>query len=755
MTGRAKRSAVRAVDAALVRRGYTGTDLQLARGSVRDWARARARSGGLRGSVAGLGIVVPRPGRAELVPVEVPLAGPGEVTVELLVSAVSPGTERAQWLRLPNAQPALPFRPGYSGAGLVLAVGDDVTGLCVGDLVAVPRTPHASVATLPAAWAVCVPEGVQPEAAALVYLAIISGYGVRRAALVPGDPVCVLGTGPIGVLAMRLAQQAGAGPLTAVGRSRRNERSAALVGAAFRLVGGGLADVGAAVVIEATGDPAAIGDAVAAARDGGTVVLLGSPRGISGAVPLAELQARRLRLVGAHVSALATEAKRSSTDPFRELALAFLDGVAAGTLPVADVLGEMVDPREVGLLYRRLADRTLAAAHLDWRRLPPDHRSRRRGPLRLPALPVISGSVAAVARPPIAVMARPLRFAVVGCGDIGAANARAVARATNSELVLVHDAVPALAEAAAVNGGNVVATLEQALDPERVDAVLLSVPHDLHTPLVMRAAQAGLHIAVEKPLAADLASARAAVAAASRAGVTLSVFFPYRYEAAPSAARRLADAGALGTFRGAVVVFHADKPASYWQGGFSGRATSGWRSNRERAGGGVMIMNLTHHVDLLRFIIGSEAVEVSAFALADPGREVEDEIAVTVRFQGGAVATLLGSASTRGAPSSRFEIWGELGTVQLEPEPRLYTDRALPGLITGRWNALPAGPIDERTVFVERFAAAVLEKQAPDVTAADGLAVQYLVDAVYRSVMSGHAERVESDKPIESRGAEG
>lgn len=744
MTSRAKQLAGRAIDVALERQGYAGPDLELARGSVKDWVRTRRQTHGRRGSVVGAGVVVAKVGRAELVPVEVPLAGPGEVTVELLVSGISPGTERAQWLRLPNAQPELPYRPGYSGAGRVLALGDDVAHLHVGDLVAVPRTPHASVATVPASWAVRVPEGVPLEQAALVYLAIISGYGVRRADLRLGDSVCVLGSGPIGALALRLAGLAGAGRLLAVARSDRHAPTAELAGAAFRRVGDGLRDVAADVVIDATGDAEAIGKAFDAARDGGTVVLLGSPRGTCPSVPLGELQRRRLRLIGAHVSALAREAKRMDRDPFRDIAETFLAGVAAGRVAAADVAGTAVDPREIGLVYRRLAAGELSAAHLDWRRLPEAQRALHRGPLRLPVLPTVRNRVPMSSTRAVATATRPLRFAVVGCGDIGNRNARAVARASNAELVLVQDAVPSLAEAAAhAHGGTVVSDLAQALDPRRVDAVLLSVPHDLHAPLVEQAAQAGLHVVVEKPLAVDLASARASVAAAARAGVVLSVCFPYRYEAAPAAARALAEAGALGAFRGAAVLFHADKPPSYWRGGFSGRATSDWRTSRARSGGGVMIMNLTHHIDLLRHVTGCEAVEVMAQARREPAQEVEDAIAVTVRFEGGAIGTLSGSASTRGAPPSRVELWGDLGTLQLEPEPRVYSDVALPGLVTGRWNTLPTDPVDERTVYLERFVQAVLEQRPPDVTGEDGLAVQALVEAVYRSADSGRPELVE------------
>jgi predicted dehydrogenase len=286
-------------------------------------------------------------------------------------------------------------------------------------------------------------------------------------------------------------------------------------------------------------------------------------------------------------------------------------------------------------------------------------------------------------------------------------------------------------------------TLSDALDRERVDAVVLSVPHDLHLPMIEAAAAAGLHIVVEKPLARDLPSARAALQAAEKFNVRLSTCFPYRYVAAPAAALRLVQAGALGSFSGAAVVFHADKPQSYWHGGFSGRTSSDWRATLERSGGGVMIMNLTHYVDLVRHLTGCEAAEVHAVATIRAGQEVEDQIAVSVQFDGGAVGTFIGSASTRGEPSCRFEIWGEHGTLQFEPEGRIYTERAVSGLLTGRWNMLPTNEVEVRTAFFEQFADAVLEGREPDVTPADGLAVQAFVDAVYRSVRSGRSEPVE------------
>ena len=734
------------LDAALSALGHHDQEKVLARREVVDWARARVRAGRNRsGVMAGLGVVVTARGRAELLPIERALAGPDELTVELLASAISPGTERAQWLRLPNAQPDFPYLPGYSGAGRVLAAGPGMAGPVEGQLVAVARVPHASVSTVPAAWATPVPDGVDVAEAALVYLAIISGYGVRRAALQPGDHLCVVGAGPIGALAQRLAALREPGRVTVIAAGNRRETAALAAGAdAFMTAAESPDHVGADAVIEATGDPRALATAVAAARSGGTVVLLGSPRGLTPGEVLTAAQAKALRLVGAHVSALAAEARRDGSDPFQELARTFLAALASGALAARDLVGDALDPREAQLVYRRLARGEIDGGHFDWRLLPSAERVRRRSlaaPPRVRPRAAAELQAPAVERPPA--KAR-LRFALVGCGDVGLHNARAISGARGAELVACHDPVASLAAAACERfGGSAAAGLDEALDPGRVDAVFLSVPHDLHTPLVEQAAAAGLHVVVEKPLANDLADAQRAVEAAESAGVTLSVCFPYRYEPAMRCARQLVAAGALGEPRGVTVAFHADKPESYWVGGFSGRAHSGWRSSAARAGGGVLIMNLTHYVDFIRYVSGLEAVRVAALSRAPAGAEVEDGIAIAAEFDGGALASISGSGSTRGVPHSRFELWGELGTLRLEPDPAIYSETAAGGLPPGRWCALPEhAEIDPRTVFVEQFAAAVLEGRPADVSAADGLAVQAFVDAAYRSAEQGFPAEV-------------
>jgi predicted dehydrogenase/threonine dehydrogenase-like Zn-dependent dehydrogenase len=725
------------------------------------WLKARGQAARrARGLVRGHAVVWTDSGRCELVPIDEPAAGRGEVTVRLETSVVSPGTERAQYLRLPNARVRYPHRPGYSAAGTVVLAGRG-SGYRRGDRVAL-AVPHASVTTAPASGVFGVPDGVPVEEAALIQLGIISGQGVRRAAIRPGEPVCVVGAGLVGLLAQRLALAAGASAATVVAASRSKEAAARAGGAGQFLVAGEDADeiaaLAAPVVIEATGDPDVLALAVAAAGPEGRVVLLGSPRGTTRELPVGEIRRKRLRLVGAHISTLRRGGDASA---YRREGEEFLRALAEGRVRAADLVETTVDPREADRFYRELArSRGLVAARFDWSRLPAADRAAPTSYVRPPALgargvefgrrpaaPAARERLAPLlAEDPFAGASGRLRIGLLGCGDIAWQNAAGVDAAPNTELVACFDPVAALAgELARRFGAEAVPSAEALLRRADVDAVFLAVPHHLHAPLALQAAAAGKHVIVEKPPANSLAAAVEMVRGAERAGVVLTVCFPQRYQPAAVAARRLIEAGAIGEPTGTFTSFLADRPASYWLGGFSGRAQSGWRASREQAGGGVLIMNLSHHVDLVRHLVGVEVESVGAQTGSLESRgEVEDTISLSIRYANGAVGTLFGSTAVRGTAegrtSSELRVWGTDGHVSVEGEPELYTLRAIDGIRTGRWTSLAPLPSTQiRAVFVSRFATALDRGVEPDVTAADALAAQAFIEAAYRSAELGRA----------------
>src|SRR5690606_33020998 len=131
-------------------------------------------------------------------------------------SVISPGTERAIYLKLDNINEPYPHAPGYSQVGRVIKAGYG-SPVQVGQVVSTGIS-HASLGLWPAERALLVPEAVLPEYAALTQLAFIAMQGIRKAGIKPGERVGVLGAGIIGQLAAQLAQLCG-GDVTVIARS--------------------------------------------------------------------------------------------------------------------------------------------------------------------------------------------------------------------------------------------------------------------------------------------------------------------------------------------------------------------------------------------------------------------------------------------------------------------------------------------------------------------------------------------------------
>jgi threonine dehydrogenase-like Zn-dependent dehydrogenase len=285
-----------------------------------------------------------------LEPFELLRPGAGEILVQVELSAVSPGTERAQYNRLPGVTIDPPFTPGYSGVGRVVEAGKGCA-FVPGDRVAGPFH-HQSLETVAEAKCFLVPSGVAPERAALVGLGIIALHGVRRARIAWGERVLVLGRGILGRLAAALADLNGAGAVALAGRTDP------------------VADGAFDVVLDVTGNPEALGRAARAAAPGGRLVLLGSPRG--GAPPFETETPGPLRILGVHATQAGRSLQGVQTDDAASEGSLFLEWLALGRLVIDGLEPETIDPQECWSFYRRLgAGRpAVGVALFDWTRLP-------------------------------------------------------------------------------------------------------------------------------------------------------------------------------------------------------------------------------------------------------------------------------------------------------------------------------------------------------------------------------------------------
>jgi 2-desacetyl-2-hydroxyethyl bacteriochlorophyllide A dehydrogenase len=325
-------------------------------------------------------VVITEPYKVEVREVELPAPTANQILVAAEASAVSPGTELAvwtgthQWLKDPNLPDwKFPFRPGYSAAGKVVAVGSDVKAWKTGDRVSFPGN-HASAELLTIGhergrlWKL--PANLDAEKAAW---ACIARYGMGasiRAGLTLGRSAAVLGLGAIGQFALRCLMAAGAWPVVGID-SVVMRRNAALAAGADGVIDPSAGDLreqlvrflgtkGAEIVADATGVPDAVPTAMSLACDGGQVVVVGSPRGRAKEVNFYDdLHRRYIEVTGAHGNMLfeAAHTRLAGAWDITKAQNWLLAAMASGRLSLAGLVTHRIAPTELGTAYEGLLNR--------------------------------------------------------------------------------------------------------------------------------------------------------------------------------------------------------------------------------------------------------------------------------------------------------------------------------------------------------------------------------------------------------------
>lgn len=337
-------------------------------------------------------VVVVEPYRVEVREVELSPPGPNQILVATEASAVSAGTELAvytgthQWLKDPNLPDwKFPFRPGYSAAGSVMAIGSAVTGWRAGDRVAYPGN-HASAELLTLGhergrlWKV--PRDLDFEKAAWGCIARYGMGGAIRAGVTLGRSAAVLGLGIIGQFALRCLLAAGAHPVIGVDSVGMRRQSAKQAGADHVIdpsAGDGrdqlrryLGSDGAEVVVDATGIPDAVPVAMSLACDGGQVVVVGSPRGKAKDVNFYDdLHRRYLEVTGAHGNMLFEPAhtRLAGAWDIDKAQNWLLASMTSGRLNLNGLVTHHIAPTELGSAYEGLLKKKeeYLGVLVDWR----------------------------------------------------------------------------------------------------------------------------------------------------------------------------------------------------------------------------------------------------------------------------------------------------------------------------------------------------------------------------------------------------
>ncbi len=261
-------------------------------------------------------------------------------------------------------------------------------------------------------------------------------------------------------------------------------------------------------------------------------------------------------------------------------------------------------------------------------------------------------------------MAEPMKVGLIGTGGIS--NRHMIPyldRPDRVRLTAVCDVVESLAQEYAKKAGVEAIYLDfnEMLRDADIDAVDICTGHSSHAPLAIAAAKAGKHVIVEKAMAHTLQGCKDMIEAADKAGVTLMVAQHLRYSPEARAVKRFIDEGNLGEIRAA---------RTHTLGGGGGdRRPNDWMKDG-KAGGGVMLVQSVHHLDLLRFYVGNVKRVMGISRSIQPNflNDADDLVAATLEFENGAVGDLLASWSTPVSPEGMsYMIFGSEGTVHSTP----------------------------------------------------------------------------------------
>jgi UDP-N-acetyl-2-amino-2-deoxyglucuronate dehydrogenase len=319
-------------------------------------------------------------------------------------------------------------------------------------------------------------------------------------------------------------------------------------------------------------------------------------------------------------------------------------------------------------------------------------------------------------------------FGIVGVGMIADYHARAIAQVTGARLVGVASRNIENARAFAERHQAPVVTsgIEALAARPDIDVICVTTPSGAHLEPALAAIRAGKHVVVEKPIEITTERADQILDAADRAGVKVLPIFQSRYGEGSRTIKAALDAGRFGRIVLATAHVRWQRSAEYY---------TGWKGTLQLDGGGALINQGIHAIDLLQWFAGLPA-EVSCFKTrrVHTGIEGEDTLAAALRFPSGALGTIEASTACWPGWDRRLEICGEFGSVRLENDH------------IAKWDFRDTRPGDDVIRAGEKAAAFGSGATKPDAMNFEGhrRQLQDLVDALRQNrpvAIDGHEAR--------------
>ena len=354
-----------------------------------------------------------------------------------------------------------------------------------------------------------------------------------------------------------------------------------------------------------------------------------------------------------------------------------------------------------------------------------------------------------------------LRFGILGCGVIGPHHAKAIAGLQSAELVAVADVVPELAEKLADERGcSYFASLEEMLSGVDLDAVCVCTPSGMHAEGAITALEAGKDVIIEKPVDVTLKAADRLIEVQRATGRRVAVVSQHRFDAGTQAVREALVRGEFGRLTSGSADVRWWRSQSYYDSG-------GWRGTWELDGGGVLINQAIHSIDLLQWLMG-QVGEVTAHTglLAHERIEVEDTAIAILKFANGTLGTIVATTAAYPGLTTRIAVHGDRGSAIIDDDELTYFYAAGEGQQGedygagenqaerlkeqyGEGEAGPGAGADPGSLSmahrdqIEDFVEAVREGREPLVNLQEGRKALAIIRGIYKSARTGRPVRLE------------
>jgi UDP-N-acetyl-2-amino-2-deoxyglucuronate dehydrogenase len=317
------------------------------------------------------------------------------------------------------------------------------------------------------------------------------------------------------------------------------------------------------------------------------------------------------------------------------------------------------------------------------------------------------------------------RFAILGCGIISKIHVEGIIKTEEAEFVAVSDVVEAnMKEYAQTYGVATYTDYEEMLKRDDIDVVCICTPSGMHPEQTIRVAKAGKHIICEKPIAIQMEDAHRMVKACEDHGVLMAAVFPWRMSPVMQYVKRFIADGLLGKLSLCSAHIKPYRNQKYYD-------SAGWRGTWAVDGGGVLMNQGIHTVDLLQWIAGPVA---SLYGKAEPvlrNIEVEDTAVSVLRFTSGALGMIEASTTAYNAPDS-LVFHGEKGTIVLtkgEITSLQLVDQEMEIPKFEVFNVIPDG----HRMQIRDMALAVQEGRQPSIPGSEGIHSLEIILGTYES----------------------